>query len=281
MKQNYKEINMNVQELKQHANHVRQNILTATYNAQSGHPGGSLSSADVLTYLYFEVMDINQDNVATLNRDRFVLSKGHITPALYSVLAERGFLAQEDIPTFRKIGSKLQGHPNMNTVDAVDMSTGSLGQGISCAVGMALANKLDKNDHKVYTLLGDGECQEGEVWEAAMSASHYGLDNLVVMVDCNHLQIDGRVEDVMNVYPLDKKFEAFGFEVVVADGHDFDSIAKAFEQVQGVQGKPACILWNTIKGKGVSFMEDNAAWHGSAPNKEQYEQAMKELGGQQ
>ena len=270
---------MNVQELKKHANHVRQNILTATFHAQSGHPGGSLSSADVLTYLYFEVMDITKENAGSLNRDRFVLSKGHVTPGLYSVLAEKGLIDQEDIPSFRKLGSKLQGHPNMDMVEAVDMSTGSLGQGISCAIGMALANKLDKNNHRIYTLLGDGECQEGEVWEAAMSAAHYNLDNLVVMVDCNHLQIDGAVEDVMNVYPLDKKFEAFGFDVTVADGHDFDSIQKAFDHVKTVKGKPACILWNTIKGKGVSYMENNAAWHGNAPKEDLYKRGMEELGG--
>lgn len=272
---------MNVQELKKHANNVRQNILKAVYSAQSGHPGGSLSSADVLTYLYFEVMDVNEENVKGKDRDRFVLSKGHITPALYSVLAEKGFLSQEDILTFRKFGSKLQGHPNMNYVDGVDMSTGSLGQGISTAVGMALANKLDQNGHHIYTLLGDGECQEGEVWEAAMAASHYELDNLTVMVDCNHLQIDGKVEDVMNVYPLDKKFEAFGFEVIKANGHDFDAIKAAFDYATSVKRKPCAILWNTIKGKGVSFMEDQAGWHGSAPNEEQYKQAMKELGGEE
>lgn len=272
---------MNVQELEKHANNVRKNILRAVYSAQSGHPGGSLSSADVLTYLYFEVMDINADNVKGIDRDRFVLSKGHVTPALYSVFAEKGFLSEEDILTFRKFGSKLQGHPNMNYIDAVDMSTGSLGQGVSAAVGMALANKLDKNGHHIYTLLGDGECQEGEVWEAAMAASQYGLDNLTVMVDCNHLQIDGKVEAVMNVYPLDKKFEAFGFEVVKANGHSFEAIKEAFDYVKSVKRKPTCILWNTVKGKGVSFMEDQAGWHGSAPNEEQYKQAMKELGGEE
>ncbi len=272
---------MNKQEFKQHTNNVRKNILRAVYSAQSGHPGGSLSSADVLTYLYFEVMDINADNVKGIDRDRFVLSKGHITPALYSVLAEKGFLSEEDILTFRKMGSKLQGHPNMNYIDAVDMSTGSLGQGISCAVGMAIANKLDKNNRQIYTLLGDGECQEGEVWEAAMAASHYGLDNLTVMVDCNHLQIDGNVEDVMNVYPLDKKFEAFGFEVVKANGHSYDEIKSAFDYASSVKRKPCAILWNTIKGKGVSFMENQAGWHGSAPNEDQYNQAMKELGGEE
>lgn len=270
---------MNVQDLKNHANHVRQNILNATYSAQSGHPGGSLSSADILTYLYFEVMDINKDNAAGKDRDRFVLSKGHITPGIYSVLAEKGLIDEADIKTFRQLGSKLQGHPNMNYIDAIDMSTGSLGQGISTAVGMALANKLDKNGHRIFTLLGDGECQEGEVWEAAMAASHYELDNLVVMVDCNHLQIDGKVENVMNVYPLDKKFRAFGFEVIKANGHDFDSIKAAFDYAVSVRRKPACILWNTVKGKGVSFMEDQAGWHGSAPNEEQYKQAMAELGG--
>lgn len=270
---------MNKEELKKHANNVRKNILTAVYSGQSGHPGGSLSAADVLTYLYFEVMDINKDNVKGIDRDRFVLSKGHVTPALYSVFAEKGFLTEDDIKTFRKFGSKLQGHPNMNYIDAVDMSTGSLGQGVSTAVGMAIANKLDNNKHHIFTLLGDGECQEGEVWEAAMAASHYGLDNITFMVDCNHLQIDGKVEDVMNVYPLDKKFEAFGFEVVKAYGHDFEDIKAAFDYALSVKRKPACILWNTTKGKGVSFMEDQAGWHGKAPNKEQYEQAMAELEG--
>lgn len=271
---------MQVEELKKHANNVRKNILTAVYSGQSGHPGGSLSAADVLTYLYFEVMDINKDNVKGIDRDRFVLSKGHVTPALYSVLAEKGFLTEDDIKTFRKFGSKLQGHPNMNYIDAVDMSTGSLGQGVSTAVGMAIANKLDNNKHHIFTLLGDGECQEGEVWEAAMAASHYGLDNITFMVDCNHLQIDGKVEDVMNVYPLDKKFEAFGFEVVKAYGHDFEDIKAAFDYALSVKRKPACILWNTTKGKGVSFMEDQAGWHGKAPNDEQYDQAMAELGKQ-
>lgn len=270
---------MNVEELKKHANHVRQNILRAVYSAQSGHPGGSLSAADVMTYLYLEVMDINEDNVDSLDRDRFVLSKGHVTPAMYSVLLEAGLLKEADITTFRKFKSPLQGHPNMNYVAGVDMSTGSLGQGISTAVGMAIANKLDKNGHRIFTLLGDGECQEGEVWEAAMAAAHYELDNLVVMVDCNHLQIDGKVENVMNVYPLDKKFEAFGFDVVKANGHDFDAIKAAFDYAVSVRRKPACILWNTVKGKGVSFMEDQAGWHGSAPKEEQYKQAMAELGG--
>ncbi|MBB5183462.1 transketolase [Catenisphaera adipataccumulans] len=270
---------MNVEELKKHANHVRQNAIRAVYSAQSGHPGGSLSSADILTYLYFEVMDINAENVGSIDRDRFVLSKGHITPGYYSVLAEKGFIPQEDITTFRKFGSKLQGHPNMNYIEAVDMSTGSLGQGVSTAVGMAMANKLDGNKHHIFTLLGDGECQEGEVWEAAMAASHYKLDNITFMVDCNHLQIDGEVEKVMNVYPLDKKFEGFGFEVVKANGHDFEAIKNAFDYALSVKRKPAVILWNTVKGKGVSFMEDQAGWHGKAPNEEQFKQAMKDLGG--
>lgn len=271
---------MKVEELKAHAKQVRKNIVTAVYAGQSGHPGGSLSSADVLTYLYFEVMDINETNVKGKDRDRFVLSKGHITPGLYSVLAEKGFLSDADIRTFRKFGSKLQGHPNMNYIDAVDMSTGSLGQGVSAAVGMALANKLDGSAHRIYTLLGDGECQEGEVWEAVMAAAHYGLDNLTLMVDCNHLQIDGRVEDVMNVYPLDQKFAAFGLEVIKAYGHDFTAIKGAFDYATSVKRKPSVILWNTTKGKGVSFMEDQAGWHGTAPNEEQYKQAMKELEGE-
>ena len=270
---------MNTSQLKKHANNIRKNILTAVYSAQSGHPGGSLSAADILTYLYFEVMNINEENADSTNRDRFVLSKGHVTPALYSVLAEKGLLDESLIPTFRQLKSPLQGHPNMNYIPAVDMSTGSLGQGVSTAVGMAIANKLDNSANRVFTLLGDGECQEGEVWEACMAASHYKLDNLTVMVDCNHLQIDGRVENVMNVYPMDKKFEAFGFEVIKANGHDFDSIKNAFDLALSVRLKPSVILFNTIKGKGVSFMEDEAGWHGNAPKKELYEQAMAELGG--
>ena len=267
---------MDLQALNAHARNIRKNIIQMVYDAQSGHPGGSLGAADILTYLYFEVMDINEENVATLNRDRFVLSKGHTSPALYATLAEKGLL-KEDLKTFRQINSRLQGHPNMNYVEAVDMSTGSLGQGLSAAVGMAIANKLDKNEHRIYALVGDGESEEGIIWEAMMAASNYKLDNLCVIFDVNHLQIDGNVEDVMNPLPLDTKAQAFGFNVVECDGHDFESIAKAFEVAAQTKGQPTAIIANTIKGKGVSFMENQASWHGSAPKTEQYEQAMAEL----
>lgn len=271
---------MNLEQLKEHALHVRQNSLRAVYAAQSGHPGGSLSAADILTYLFFEVMDINETNVYSLDRDRFVLSKGHITPGYYSILVEKGLLDASLLTSFRQLHSPLQGHPNMNYVKGVDMSTGSLGQGISAAVGMALANQLDNNGHRVFALLGDGECQEGQVWEATMSAAHYHLDNLTLMVDCNHLQIDGVVDEVMNVYPLKDKFAGFGLAVFEADGHDFESLKEAFDAALNVKGQPSVILCNTVKGKGVSFMENQAKWHGSAPNQELYEQAMAELGGQ-
>ena len=267
-------------QLQKHALQVRKNILKQIYCAQSGHPGGSLSGADILTCLYFEEMDINAENVDTTDRDRFVLSKGHASPLLYAVLCEKGFISQEELKGFRQIDSKLQGHPNMNYVSGVDMSTGSLGQGISCAVGMALANKLDNNDHRIYCLLGDGESEEGEVWEACMAASHYKLDNLCLILDYNHLQIDGNIADVIGPEPFKSKFEAFGFHTVEIDGHNFDEIKKAFEEAKKVKGQPTVIIAHTIKGKGVSFMENNYAWHGSAPNIEQYEQAMKELDGE-
>ena len=262
----------------QYANNIRKNILTEVYSAKSGHPGGSLSAADILTELYFEQMDINKDNVDTIDRDRFVLSKGHASPLLYATLKEKGLL-DEDLTTFRNINSKLQGHPNMNYVPGVDMSTGSLGQGISCAVGMAISNKVDGNDYRIYALLGDGECEEGEVWEAAMAASHYKLDNLCAVLDYNHLQIDGNIDDVISPEPFASKFEAFGWEVLNVNGHDFDELRKAFNQAKQIKNKPTVIIAHTIKGKGVSFMENNYAWHGAAPNQEQYEQAMKELGG--
>ena len=267
---------MDNNELKQHALNVRRNIIQMVYDAQSGHPGGSLGCADILTYLYFNEMNINKDNVKTTNRDRFVLSKGHCSPALYAILKEANLL-DEDLKTFRQINSKLQGHPNMNYVDGVDMSTGSLGQGISCGVGMAIANKLDKVDNRVYVLCGDGESEEGLVWEAMMAAAHYNLDNFCVIFDQNGLQIDGNVEDVIGPLPLDKKAKAFGFNVVKADGNDFDSLRAAFKNARETKGKPTCIVAKTVKGKGVSFMENNYAWHGAAPNKEQYEQAMKDL----
>lgn len=267
---------MNNRELQKHATNIRRNIVTMVYDAQSGHPGGSLGAADILAFLYLEEMDINKENKAGIDRDRFVLSKGHTSPALYATLKEAGLL-DEDLKTFRQINSRLQGHPNMNYVDAVDMSTGSLGQGISTAVGMALANRLDNNDHRIYVLVGDGESQEGLVWEAMMAAGHYKLDNFCVIFDVNHLQIDGNIEDVMNPLPLDKKAEAFGFQVINVDGHDFDALRAAFAQARATKGQPTAIIANTIKGKGVSFMENNYAWHGAAPNAEQYEQAMAEL----
>ena len=267
---------MEIKELELHANNIRKNILTEVYSANSGHPGGSLSGADILTEIYFEQMDINKDNVDSIDRDRFVLSKGHASPLLYGTLKEKGLL-DDDLTTFRKINSNLQGHPNMNEVAGVDMSTGSLGQGISCAVGMALANKLDKNDHRIYTVLGDGECQEGQVWEATMSAAHYKLDNLCIIVDNNNLQIDGHVDEVMSVYPLDKKFEAFNCHVINVDGHDYDQLRAALKEARETKGMPTVIVAKTIKGKGVSFMEDQQGWHGVAPNEEQYHAAMKEL----
>lgn len=266
--------------LEKHANEIRKNIIEMVFAAKSGHPGGSLSGADILTELYFEQMNINEENVKGIDRDRFVLSKGHASPLLYATLYEKGLL-HEDLKTFRQIDSKLQGHPNMNYIDGVDMSTGSLGQGISCAVGMALANKLDKNDHRIYCLLGDGECEEGQVWEASMAAGHYNLDNLCAILDYNHLQIDGDIHDVISPEPFASKFEAFGWNVFEANGHDFDELRAAFEKAKECKGKPSIIIAHTVKGKGVSFMENNAAWHGSAPNQEQYEQAMKDLGGKE
>lgn len=267
---------MDITVLKNHAKNIRKNIIQMVYSAQSGHPGGSLGAADLMTYLYFEKMDINSENINTLNRDRFVLSKGHTSPALYATLHERGLL-NEDLKSFRQINSKLQGHPNMNYIAGVDMSTGSLGQGLSCAVGMAIANKLDQNNHRIYCLVGDGESEEGLIWEAMMAANQYHLDNLCVIFDVNHLQIDGNIEDVMNPLPLDEKAKAFGFNVVVCDGHDFNSIDEAFKQADACKGRPTAIIANTVKGKGVSFMENNAAWHGSAPKQEDYEIAMQDL----
>lgn len=270
---------MTNEELKIHAKNVRKNILKQIYSAQSGHPGGALSGADILTELYFEQMDINEENVSGIDRDRFVLSKGHASALLYAILAEKGLL-NEDLTTFRQLHSPLQGHPNMNYVAGVDMSTGSLGQGISCAVGMAIANKIDKNDHRIYSLLGDGESEEGEVWEACMAAAHYGLDNLCAILDYNHLQIDGNIKDVIGPEPFASKFAAFGWNVLEADGHDFASLQEAFSKAKEAKGKPSVIIAHTVKGKGVSFMENNAGWHGSAPNNEQYEQAIKELEGE-
>lgn len=266
-----------MKDLKKHANNIRKNIIRMVYEAKSGHPGGSLSAADILTALYFKEMDITADNVNGINRDRFVLSKGHASPLLYSVLSEKGFLKEDELLTFRNINSNLQGHPNMNYVNGVDMSTGSLGQGISCAVGMAIANKIDQNSHRIYALLGDGECEEGQVWEAAMAAAHYQLDNLCAILDYNGLQIDGKIEDVISPAPFEEKFLAFGWHVIEIDGHDFDEIEKAFIEARKVKGKPTIIIAKTIKGKGVTYMENQAGWHGSAPNKEQFDIAMNDL----
>ena len=266
--------------LKGHAVNIRKNIVKMVTEAKSGHPGGSLSSVEIGVALYFTQMDINEENISSLNRDRFVLSKGHASPLLYSLLAEKGFLNEEELLTFRKIGTRLQGHPSMDKLPGVDMSTGSLGQGISAAVGMALSNKYHNLPYRIYTLLGDGECQEGEVWEAAMSASHYGLDNLLAFVDMNGLQIDGKVSEVMNPFPLDEKFKAFGWNVIVLeDGNDLEAVIKACEEAKTVKGKPSVVIAKTVKGKGVSFLENPSGWHGVAPNKEQCEQALCELEG--
>ena len=267
---------MKTETIKRHATNIRKNIINMITNANSGHPGGSLSAADILTILYFEIMDINKENVSSINRDRFVLSKGHASPLLYATLYEKELL-KEDLMSFRMINSKLQGHPNKNYLAAVDMSTGSLGQGISAAVGMALANQMDGNDHRIYTLLGDGECEEGEVWEAAMAAAHYRLHNLCAIVDFNSLQIDGNIQEVMNPTPIDEKFKAFGWNVINIKGHDYEDIRYAFEEAKKEKEKPTMILAHTIKGKGVSFMENNAVWHGSAPTKDQCGLAIQEL----
>ena len=265
-------------ELKKTANEVRKNIVTAVYHAHSGHPGGSLSAADILTYLYFEEMNVEPKDPGKADRDRFVLSKGHAAPGLYSALAERGYIDKEELKGLRHVGCFLQGHPDMKHIPGVDMSSGSLGQGISAAVGMALAGKMDHADYRVYTLLGDGEIQEGQAWEASMLAAHRHLDNLVVIVDNNGLQIDGRIEDVNSPYPIDKKFEAFNFHVInVADGNDMDQLRAAFEEAKTVKGQPTAIIAKTVKGKGVSFMENQASWHGTAPNDEQYAVAMADL----
>ena len=264
-------------ELQKKANEVRQGIVTAVHSAKSGHPGGSLSAADILTYLYFEEMNVDPKDPKKADRDRFVLSKGHIAPALYSVLALKGYFPWEDLKTLRHVGSYLQGHPDMKGTPGVDMSSGSLGQGVSAACGMALSAKLSNEDYRVYAVLGEGEIEEGQVWEAAMFAGHRKLDNLVVVVDNNDLQIDGRVSDVCSPYPIDKKFEGFNFNVICIDAHNFDEIRAAFKAAKECKGKPTAIIAKSIKGKGVSFMEDQAKWHGSAPNDEQYQQAMDEL----
>lgn len=268
---------MNKLELMKVANEVRKGAVTAVYNAKSGHPGGSLSAADIYTYLFFEEMNIDPADPKKDDRDRFVLSKGHTAPGYYAALANRGFFPVEDLKTLRKVGSYLQGHPDMKHIPGVDMSSGSLGQGISAAVGMAISGKLRKKDYRVYTLLGDGEIQEGQVWEAAMLAAHHNLDNLVVIVDNNNLQIDGSIDEVNSPYPIDKKFEAFNFHVINVDGHDFEALDAAFKEARETKGQPTAIIAKTIKGKNVSFMENQASWHGAAPNEEQYAVAMADL----
>lgn len=264
-------------ELQKTANEVRKGIVTAVHSAKAGHPGGSLSAADIFTYLYFEEMNIDPKEPGKADRDRFVLSKGHTAPGLYSVLAQRGYFPAEDLKTLRKLGSHLQGHPCMQHLAGIDMSSGSLGQGISAAVGMALGAAMDKADFRVYTLLGDGEIQEGQVWEAAMFAGHRKLDNLVVIVDNNGLQIDGNIADVCSPYPIDEKFKAFNFHVINADAHNFDELRAAFAEARATKGMPTAIIAHSTKGKGVSFMEGQASWHGTAPNDEQYATAMEDL----
>lgn len=259
------------------ANNVRMGIIESVYSAKSGHPGGSLSIAEILTVLYFNQMNIDEKNPKSESRDRLVLSKGHCAPALYSVLAERGFFSKEDLKTLRKLDSNLQGHPDMNKVKGVDMSTGSLGQGLSVANGIALGSKLNSAGIRVYCIAGDGEIEEGQIWEAAMAAAHYKLDNLCLIVDNNNLQIDGKVNEVMNIYPIDEKFKSFGFATISADGHNIEELITAFETAKKTKGKPTVIIANTVKGKGVSFMEDNPDWHGKAPNEEQYDIAIKEI----
>ena len=268
---------MNKLELMKTANEIRKGIVTALHSAKAGHPGGSLSATEIFTYLYFEEMNVDPKDPKKADRDRFVLSKGHTAPGLYSTLAQKGFFPKEDLVTLRHTGSYLQGHPDMKHIPGVDMSSGSLGQGISGAVGMAIAGKLDNADYRVYTLLGDGEIQEGQVWEASMLAAHRKLDNLVVIVDNNNLQIDGAITEVNSPYPIDKKFEAFNFHVINIDGNDFDQIDAAFKEAKTVKGQPTAIIAKTVKGKGVSFMENQVGWHGKAPNDEEYKIAMEEL----
>lgn len=266
-----------IEYLEKVAKEIRRGIIEEVYNAQSGHPGGSLSIADLLAVLYFKEMNINPQNPNDENRDRLVLSKGHCAPALYSALANRGYFDKEELKTLRKINSKLQGHPDMRKIPGVDMTTGSLGQGLSAANGMAIAGKMDKKDYRVYCILGDGELEEGQVWEAAMASVKYKLDNLCVIVDNNNLQIDGTIDEVMSSKPIDKKFESFGFQIIKINGHDIDEIIKAFEVARNIKEKPTCIIAETLKGKGVSFMENKAEWHGKAPSEEEYKIAMEEL----
>ena len=266
-----------IKKLEEKANQIRKGIIEAVYSNKSGHPGGSLSIADIMTVLYFNEMNINPENPNWENRDRLVLSKGHCSPALYSCLANRGYFDVEELKSFRHIESRLQGHPDKNKVPGVDMTTGSLGQGLSSANGMAIAGKMDNKNYRVYCILGDGEIEEGQVWEAAMTANKYKLDNLCIIVDNNNLQIDGTIEEVMSPYPIDEKFKSFGFIVINIDGHNIEEILKAFEVARNVKDKPTCIIEKTIKGKGISYMENQVGWHGKAPNEEQYKIALEEL----
>ena len=268
---------MNNLELSKIANEVRKGVIKSTHAAKSGHPGGSLSVADIMTYLYFEEMNVDPKNPKWEDRDRLVLSKGHVAPALYATLAEKGFLPKEDLLTLRHVGSYLQGHPDMKGIPGVDMSSGSLGQGVSCAAGMALAAKLDNKDYRVYAITGDGEIEEGQIWEAAMFAGFRKLDNLVVIVDNNNLQIDGAIDEVCSPYPIDKKFEAFNFHTIVIDGNNFDDIRAALKEARETKGMPTAIIARTVKGKGVSFMENNVGWHGKGPNDEECKIALEEL----
>lgn len=268
---------MNNLELEKIANEIRKSIVTAVHSAKSGHPGGSLSAADIFTYLYFEEMNVDPKNPKDANRDRFVLSKGHVAPGLYSTLAEKGYFPKEDLVTLRHTGSYLQGHPDMKHIPGIDMSSGSLGQGVSAAVGMAAAGKFDNKDYRVYTLTGDGEIQEGQIWEAAMFSGYRKLDNLCVIVDNNNLQIDGAIDEVCSPYPIDKKFESFNFHVINIDGNDFDQIRAAFDEAKATKGMPTAIIAHTVKGKGVSFMENQVGWHGKAPNDEEFAIAMEDL----
>lgn len=267
----------NVEELQEIAKKIRRGIIESVYSGQSGHPGGSLSITDIMAVLYFYEMNIDPQNPKEENRDRLVLSKGHCAPALYSALANRGFFDVEELQTLRNIESRLQGHPDMKKIPGVDMTTGSLGQGLSVANGMAIAGKLDNKDYRVYCVLGDGEIEEGQIWEAAMASSKYKLDNLCVIVDNNNLQIDGTIEEVMSSYPIDEKFRSFGFQVINIDGHNIQEIIDAFDVARNIKEKPTCIIAKTVKGRGVSFMENQVGWHGKAPNEEQYRQAMEEL----
>lgn len=268
---------MNNLELSKIANEVRKGVIQSTHSAKSGHPGGSLSATDIMTYLYFEEMNVDPKNPKWADRDRFVLSKGHVAPALYATLAEKGFFPKEDLLTLRHVGSYLQGHPDMKGIPGVDMSSGSLGQGVSCAAGMALAAKMDNKDYRVYAITGDGEIEEGQIWEAAMFAGFRKLDNLVVIVDNNNLQIDGSIDEVCSPYPIDKKFEAFNFHTIVIDGNDFDQIRAAFQEARETKGMPTAIIAKTVKGKGVSFMENQVGWHGKGPNDEECRIALEEL----